>query len=71
MILIKYQLDLKQFFIAMVTDINMNDSLTRHYITLSHSVNFYNCSLLRRVNTKICQVHSRVWGHMGGGPTLK
>ena len=33
MILIKYQLDLKQFFISMVTDINMNDSLPRHYIT--------------------------------------
>ena len=40
MILIKYQLDLKQFFISMVTDINMNDFLTRHYITLGHSVNF-------------------------------
>ena len=40
MILIKYQLDLKQFFISMVTDINMNDSLPRHYITLGHSVNF-------------------------------
>ena len=33
MILIKYQLDLKQFFISMVTDINMNDSPPRHYIT--------------------------------------
>ena len=40
MILIKYQLDLKQFFISMVTDINMNDSLPRHYITQGHSVNF-------------------------------
>ena len=39
MILIKYQLDLKQF-ISMVTDINMNDSPPRHYITLGHSVNF-------------------------------
>ena len=40
MILIKSQLDLKQFFISMVTDINMNDSLPRHYITQDHSVNF-------------------------------
>ena len=40
MILIKYQLYLKQFFISMVTDINMNDSPPRHYITQGHSVNF-------------------------------
>ena len=40
MILIKSQLDLKQFFISMVTGINMNDSLPRHYITQGHSVNF-------------------------------
>ena len=40
MILIKYQLDIKQFFISMVTDINMNDSPPRHYITQGHSVNF-------------------------------
>ena len=40
MILIKSQLDLKQFFISMVTDINMNDSASRHYITQGHSVNF-------------------------------
>ena len=40
MILIKYHLDLKQFFISMVTDINMNDSLHRHYITQGHSMNF-------------------------------
>ena len=39
-ILIKSQLDLKQFFISMVTDINMNDSPPRHYITQGHSVNF-------------------------------
>ena len=40
MILIKSQLDLKQFFISMVTDINMNDSPCRQYITQGHSVNF-------------------------------
>ena len=40
MILIKSQLDLKQFFISMVTDIHMNDSPPRHYITQGHSVNF-------------------------------
>ena len=40
MILIKSQLDFKQFFIFMVTDINMNDSLPRQYITQGHSVNF-------------------------------
>ena len=40
MILIKSQLDLKQFFISMVTDINMNDSPPRHYLTQGHSVNF-------------------------------
>ena len=40
MILIKSQLGLKQFFISMVTDINMNDSLPRQHITLGHSVNF-------------------------------
>ena len=39
MILIKSQLDLKHFFISMVTDINMNDSLPRCYITQGHSVN--------------------------------
>ena len=33
MILIKSQLGLKQFFISMVTDINMNDSLPRQHIT--------------------------------------
>ena len=40
MILIKSQLDLKQFFISMVTDINMNDTPPRQYITQGHSVNF-------------------------------
>ena len=40
MILIKSQLDLQQFFISMVTDINMNDSPPRQYITQGHSVNF-------------------------------
>ena len=40
MILIKSQMDLKQFFISMVTEINMNDSPPRHYITQGHSVNF-------------------------------
>ena len=30
----------KQFFISMVTDINMNDSPPRQYITQGHSVNF-------------------------------
>ena len=40
MILIKSQLDLKKFFLSMVTDINMNDSLPRQYITQAHSVNF-------------------------------
>ena len=40
MILIKSQLDLKQFFISMVTDINMNESPPGQHITLGHSVNF-------------------------------
>ena len=40
MILIKSQLHLKQFFISMVKDINMIDSLPRQYITQGHSVNF-------------------------------
>ena len=71
MILIKSQLDLKQFFISMVTDINMNDSLPRQYITQGYSVNFSLLFPLKGVKTKISQVHLRVWGHMGGGPTLK
>ena len=37
MILIKYQLA-QQYFISMMTDINMNDFPTRQYITLGHSV---------------------------------
>ena len=40
MILIKSQLDLKQFFISMVTDINMKDSPPRQHLTQGHSVNF-------------------------------
>ena len=40
MILIKSQLDLKQFFISMVTDINMDDSPPRQHITQGHSVTF-------------------------------
>ena len=40
MILIKSQLGLTQFFISMVTDINMNDSQPRQHITQCHSVNF-------------------------------
>ena len=55
----------------MVTDINMNDFPTRHYITLGHAVNFSQLFPLKEGKTKICQVHPRVWGHMEGGPTLK
>ena len=50
----------------MTTDINMNDFPTKQYITMGHSIDFQFQSLLRRVNTNINQVHSRVWGHLGG-----
>ena len=70
MILIKSQLDLKQFFISMVTDINMNDSPPRQYITQGHSVNLSLLFPLKRVKIKISQVHPRVWGTLEGDPTF-
>ena len=32
----------QQYFISMMTDINMDDFPTRHYITLGHSVRLFN-----------------------------
>ena len=61
----------QHYSISMMTDINMNDFLTRQYFTMGHSVRLSILFPLRRVNTNISQVHSRVWGHMGGGLTLK
>ena len=72
MILIKSQLGFKQFFISMVTDISMNDFPTDNIFSgsISKTITFF-IPLLRRDITNKSQVHSRVWGHMGGGLILK